>query len=79
MRRNPFAPVVPCHRVIAASLDLGGFNGGWGPGSAAVGKKRRLLAAEGVLFTEEGRLAEREWLMGEGELRRRAAAQGLSL
>ncbi|WIA23191.1 hypothetical protein OEZ86_010081 [Tetradesmus obliquus] len=29
MRRNPFAPVVPCHRVVASSLDLGGFSGSW--------------------------------------------------
>lgn len=30
LRRNPYAPEVPCHRVIAASLDLGGFSGQWG-------------------------------------------------
>ncbi len=29
LRRNPYAPVVPCHRVIAASLELGGFSGSW--------------------------------------------------
>lgn len=29
MRRNPFAPMVPCHRVIAADLQLGGFSGSW--------------------------------------------------
>jgi hypothetical protein len=29
MRRNPFAPVVPCHRVVASDLDLGGFSGSW--------------------------------------------------
>jgi hypothetical protein len=29
MRRNPFAPAVPCHRVVASDLDLGGFNGSW--------------------------------------------------
>ena len=29
LRRNPFAPKVPCHRVIAASLELGGFSGQW--------------------------------------------------
>ena len=26
-QKNPFAPEVPCHRVVAASLDLGGFKG----------------------------------------------------
>lgn len=29
MRRNPFAPVVPCHRVIATNMQLGGFSGQW--------------------------------------------------
>jgi len=29
LRRNPFAPDVPCHRVVAADLELGGFSGSW--------------------------------------------------
>ena len=28
LRRNPFAPEVPCHRVVAADGSLGGYNGG---------------------------------------------------
>ncbi|KAL4458839.1 hypothetical protein ABPG75_013704 [Micractinium tetrahymenae] len=56
LRRNPFAPVVPCHRVIAASLELGGFSGSWGVGCANVDKKRRLLSEEGVQFDAAGRL-----------------------
>lgn len=27
LKRNPFAPEVPCHRVIAADGTLGGFHG----------------------------------------------------
>ena len=55
LRRNPFAPVVPCHRVIASDLTLGGFAGETsGP---ALTRKRRLLAQEGVRFTDRGRLA----------------------
>lgn len=27
LKRNPFAPDVPCHRVIAADGSLGGYNG----------------------------------------------------
>jgi len=42
---NPFAPIVPCHRVLAAK---GGFNGGQGGFSAFGGvlTKQRLLAIE---------------------------------
>ena len=39
--RNPFPLVVPCHRVVAASGELGGFSA---PGGAAT--KRRLLTIE---------------------------------
>ena len=55
LRRNPFAPRVPCHRVIAVDLTLGGFQGETqGP---ALRRKVSLLKREGVLF-ENGRLAE---------------------
>jgi methylated-DNA-[protein]-cysteine S-methyltransferase len=57
LRVNPFAPQVPCHRVIAASLDLGGFQGK--REGAAIERKRRMLASEGVHF-KSGRLAEPE-------------------
>ncbi|MDC8785221.1 methylated-DNA--[protein]-cysteine S-methyltransferase [Roseateles koreensis] len=42
---NPFAPIVPCHRVLAAA---GGFNGGQGGFSAhgGVATKRLLLMIE---------------------------------
>lgn len=28
MHRNPFAPVVPCHRVVSSTMGLGGYGGG---------------------------------------------------
>ena len=28
MATNPFAPIVPCHRVVASDLTLGGYGGG---------------------------------------------------
>jgi methylated-DNA-[protein]-cysteine S-methyltransferase len=60
LRRNPFAPEVPCHRVIAADLTIGGF-AGRRQGREIV-RKQALLAAEGVRFTRAGRLAEPERL-----------------
>ncbi len=51
LRRNPFAPEVPCHRVIASNLSLGGF-GGEVEGPELV-RKRKLLEREGVKFDPE--------------------------
>lgn len=60
LRANPFAPEVPCHRVIAADGSPGGFQGN--RGGAALEHKLRLLRAEGVMF-RGGRLAEPERLI----------------
>lgn len=38
---NPYAPFVPCHRVLAANGRIGGFAGG-------LELKRQLLHAEGI-------------------------------
>ena len=56
LRRNPFAPGVPCHRVIAADHTIGGFQGQ--RGGAAIRRKLELLRSEGVLFGDDGRLAD---------------------
>jgi methylated-DNA-[protein]-cysteine S-methyltransferase len=54
LKRNPFAPQVPCHRVIKSDRSLGGFSGqSEGP---EVARKRRLLIAEGVSFDSQGRV-----------------------
>jgi O-6-methylguanine DNA methyltransferase len=42
LNRNPFAPAVPCHRVIRADGSLGGFAGG-------TSKKAALLRKEGAI------------------------------
>ena len=43
LARNPFAPIVPCHRVVAAGGKLGGYSAPGGPAT-----KRRLLEIEGA-------------------------------
>jgi methylated-DNA-[protein]-cysteine S-methyltransferase len=50
MASNPFALIIPCHRVIRSGGVLGGFGGG-GPAM-----KRRLLEREGVVFDARGRV-----------------------
>ncbi len=54
LRRNPFAPEVPCHRVVSAALTLGGFNGQ--RGGEELARKRRMLEEEGVRFDSDGRV-----------------------
>jgi methylated-DNA-[protein]-cysteine S-methyltransferase len=65
LKRNPYAPIVPCHRVIRQDMTLGGFNGvsqscgGMFPQShATLGRKVRLLKEEGVCFNEHGDLQD---------------------
>ena len=41
MNKNKLAPVVPCHRVINANGNLGGFNSG-------IKNKIKLLKKEGI-------------------------------
>src|SRR5438094_7117231 len=43
LRRNPFAIVVPCHRVLAAGGKVGGFSADGG-----IGTKLRMLSIEGA-------------------------------
>ena len=45
LNRNPYAPAVPCHRVVGSNGSLTGFAGG-------LEKKRKMLAAEGVEVRE---------------------------
>lgn len=55
LRRNPFAPEVPCHRVISSSLGKGGFAGK--TEGEKLAWKLRLLAEEGVEF-KNGKLGD---------------------
>jgi methylated-DNA-[protein]-cysteine S-methyltransferase len=40
---NPIPLIIPCHRVLAANHELGGFSGG-------ISWKKRLLKLEGIAF-----------------------------
>ncbi|RSL90608.1 hypothetical protein CEP51_000637 [Fusarium floridanum] len=58
LRRNPFAPGVPCHRVVATGGALGGFKGKWpkdGEG-ITIDEKKKLLRSEGVRFDGKGKV-----------------------
>jgi len=53
LRNNPFAPRIPCHRVIASSFSAGGFKGEWASSSApqkhggnSMAKNEKELGAE---------------------------------
>ena len=48
LRRNPFAPDVPCHRVISAEGLLGGYFGQ--RNGEQIAQKRTLLAEEGCVL-----------------------------
>lgn len=45
LAKNPYAPQVPCHRVIKSTGEIGGFKGN---SSKYSSEKVRLLLAEGV-------------------------------
>jgi len=54
-RKNPYAPKVPCHRVVRSDGTVGGF-GGRTSGST-VEKKIRMLRAESV-EVRHGKIAD---------------------
>jgi len=54
LKRNPYAPIVPCHRVIKSDGSLGGFNG-----KMNSKKKINLLKSEGVYFND-GKIVVKE-------------------
>ena len=53
LKKNPFAPEVPCHRVISSDLTIGGFYGQ--VAGVQIEKKFKLLIDEGIEF-ENGKL-----------------------
>jgi O-6-methylguanine DNA methyltransferase len=57
--RNPFAIVVPCHRVLAASGKLGGFSANGG-----IATKLRMLSIEAARASGQGALFEGDGVFG---------------
>jgi methylated-DNA-[protein]-cysteine S-methyltransferase len=43
--KNPYAPIIPCHRVIRSDGTLGGYSGKGG-----IKTKKKLLKSEGILI-----------------------------
>ena len=60
LRANPFAPAVPCHRVIAGDLAVGGFCGC--RAGEAILRKIALLKSEGVPLDGAGKLSDRRFV-----------------
>jgi O-6-methylguanine DNA methyltransferase len=56
MAKNPFAPVVPCHRVVSSDFTLGGYGGG-------LKVKSEILSRE-----KRGYQSPREILVGDRKL-----------
>ncbi len=49
MNKNPYAPIVPCHRVINSNGDVGGFASG-------AKKKIEMLKKEGVEISNQNKI-----------------------
>ena len=45
LKKNPYAPIVPCHRVIRTDESIGGYSAKGG-----IMRKKELLRKEGVNF-----------------------------
>jgi methylated-DNA-[protein]-cysteine S-methyltransferase len=46
LRKNPFAPHIPCHRVVSSDGTIGGFMGNMK--GLTIRKKKELLEHEGI-------------------------------
>lgn len=62
LKRNPFAPEVPCHRVIKADLSIGGYMGE--TDGEQWQRKLELLRDEGVEFDRQGHLTDKDKVFG---------------
>ena len=51
LAKNPFAPIVPCHRVVSTKGTIGGFMGK--RKGKTIQKKKALLKKEGIEFVDD--------------------------
>ncbi len=58
LKNNPYAPDVPCHRVIKSDLTIGGFHGK--TSGKYIQQKLKLLTDEGVFFDHKLKLINPE-------------------
>lgn len=79
LRRNPYAPVVPCHRVIAADLSIGGFKGVTGTHTDTIKSKRTMLCEEGVVFDADSFNVAKGSCLGSDELAEAVKVAGVKL
>lgn len=68
VRDNPFAPTVPCHRVIRSSGEIGGFCGE--TSGENVERKTKMLREEGVSVNNAGRIDLKRYLVKGEDLRK---------
>ncbi|CAL1161173.1 unnamed protein product [Cladocopium goreaui] len=57
LKKNPYAPTVPCHRVVKADRSLGGYFGATSLEDEKMKTKVQLLESEGVQFQNAGAVA----------------------
>lgn len=79
LHRNPFAPTVPCHRVVSAhahGASIGGFYGdAASSGSPSIERKKIMLEHEGVRFdAATGLLSDARSLWTESDLEAQCGA-----
>jgi alkylated DNA nucleotide flippase Atl1 len=76
LHHNPFAPEVPCHRVVKTGATIGGFCGASeSSGSFQISRKFDILSKEGVLFDARTRkLSDVGMIMSAGDFAEAAVA-----
>lgn len=57
MASNPFAPIVPCHRVVRADFTLGGYGFGLKVKMQLLGREKRGFSCKKEIEVNNGKLA----------------------